>query len=110
MESSGVTEPSRAVRVAITLLGAFAGYTLAWIGIGAMTPGDVFGGGAWSLLLLPLGAAALGFAGYRAKRPHVIGIIAALAGVSAYFWIRTRDGWWAHGPPNEAPESVHVTS
>ena len=84
-------------RVLTSVGGAFAGFTLCWVGWGRATPGDLFANG--SPLLAPTLVGSLLISGVLGAFAHgrkgAIGI-ALLTAAAILFWVFAPDGWWAH--------------
>ena len=87
-----------AIRCAVSVLWAFALFTVVWVVWGFYTPGDFFANG--STFLRPTLAAGVliglltGFR--RGLRWHAF--VLAVAVACLCFWIFVPEGWWAHEP------------
>jgi hypothetical protein len=95
------------LRGLFSLMGAFAGATLCWIGWGIMTPGDCLGCGAMggSLVNVTMLTFAVfgGFSAFKGRSGPARIAVTATTAICCVFWLAAPDGWWAKAP-RQAPQ------
>ncbi len=99
---AAVPQPSLPLRVALSLAGAFAGGTFAWLVLGLVNTGDAFPQGPAKWLFLPLlvvGVGGGGYGGMRVRARQGVVAVIVLVLLALAFWVFAADGWWAVGPP-----------
>jgi hypothetical protein len=80
-------------------LGVFVGYTLCWIVIGVLTPGDYWANGYDMRLPLAASAAAVAVLAFH-LRPLALRLVLVAAALGCgYFRVTASPGWWAKRPP-----------